>query len=811
MRKISIRKIIKSICFYSLFIFIFFIVLNLTACKACKEKTIPQENQIIDQKKEITFTSGRITSLDLIDKDAEKNTLDIDQAWIYRMYAILTPGKLPKKYQSITPIKCGTPVFNDFIKIKHQLKSETLEILKPYLVRPTHPMSIFNRRITTLTKASKRSKSSSMGLLYAQRPAQNSNNTWTYIDCQMNIRIWSIDSDPDKQKALKVQNLLNGYDMYNKFDNLMSREPLADDGHCIKISDVEKKKSCLIEAGGDSRLDIYVVGKEELEDEDSKENEFGITFGMCCPTSDNKITPAYILISKTLSTDKELGSTIAHELFHAFQFAFDQHEDDWWAEGTAVWAEDFIDNEWQSEHVYIEDAFDKGEFLLKTITINEGDHVYGIYIFPYYLSMKYQNEIIGNIWQGCENDQALDAIDNSIQDGFDEVFKKFALLNYDDTEQCLPEKYPEILNVLEHHKTDKYELEEGGEIEIDIEIDPLSAKYLTIINHIVDTDLTPHVLFKLNKFKISNKITLQAIINPGWPDAKVEDWTGRSERSFCLNDEEDEFDQVILVIGNSDRKVTYQPELKIKIDSEGCGEGGVNSQLTYKIITAHNYDTSSSSGTGIISKSDDRREIEVTINAQFDFKESFYDKNIKEISERYKLKRWNISSSRAVYKSNALYEHHDRRGLEKRRITKENYNGQAIKDLDYDSAEWLEIVFDANTGKAKYARLPVFGTAVKWEGVRVIEYLNRKDKGYEKGTRTEKEKFTQHFIPATNFFGNKEEIWEVGYLDATKVKSGDKINSMAGQGEYVQIDTKNNKQTLTCSWNLKRKKRPGKK
>ena len=202
MGKKSKKKLIKSIYFYFLFIFI---ILNLTACKACKEKNITEENKTVDQKKDIAITSSRITSLDLIDKDAEKNTLDIDQAWIYRIYAILDPGKLPKKYQSITPIKCGTPVYHDFIKIKHQLKPETLEILKPYLVRPTHPMSIFNRRISTITKSSKRSKSNSIGLLYAQRPVQNSNKKWSYIDCQMNMRIWSLDSNQGKNQAQQVQ------------------------------------------------------------------------------------------------------------------------------------------------------------------------------------------------------------------------------------------------------------------------------------------------------------------------------------------------------------------------------------------------------------------------------------------------------------------------------------------------------------------------------------------------------------------------------------------------------------------------------
>jgi hypothetical protein len=47
----------------------------------------------------------------------------------------------------------------------------------------------------------------------------------------------------------------------------------------------------------------------------------------------------------------------------------------------------------------VEDAFDRKKFLLKTITLEEDSHEYGIYIFPYYLSTKYNDKKIGDIWK----------------------------------------------------------------------------------------------------------------------------------------------------------------------------------------------------------------------------------------------------------------------------------------------------------------------------------------------------------------------------------------------------------------------------
>jgi hypothetical protein len=82
----------------------------------------------------------------------------------------------------------------------------------------------------------------------------------------------------------------------------------------------------------------------------------------------------------------------------------------------------------------VEDAFDRKKFLLKTITLEEDSHEYGIYIFPYYLSTKYNDKKIGDIWKVCGGDlQALDAVEEVLEGNFRDVFKEFALLNYDDT------------------------------------------------------------------------------------------------------------------------------------------------------------------------------------------------------------------------------------------------------------------------------------------------------------------------------------------------------------------------------------------
>ena len=96
--------------------------------------------------------------------------------------------------------------------------------------------------------------------------------------------------------------------------------------------------------GGDARLDIYLTN-------------LGTTgaYGYCGsdeparPVVRGRVAPrdrwAFCVLDDGYSEypgkpTEVLQVTLAHEYFHAVQFAYDAGEDDWFMEGTAVWAED---------------------------------------------------------------------------------------------------------------------------------------------------------------------------------------------------------------------------------------------------------------------------------------------------------------------------------------------------------------------------------------------------------------------------------------------------------------------------------------
>lgn len=529
---------------------------------------VQYELEIVIKSKKISriihFKVYGPSSLYMIGEDEEKGLLDLDTAWIYRLQALFTPEELPLKYQSHTPLYCGTVVMRDFQLIRAKLKPSTIEKLKPYIVRPTHAESVFARRIVEKTGAAPQANFSLIPGVYAgqERPTKSIPNWKAVKSFAYPIKVWSPVSMKRAQAAL---NIIEDKAMYYNFSKLLGKEPLSDEK--------EKDDQGRSDNGGDGNLDIYLVPPAKVDYDN----------GECVSIHGGKTTPAWILINQNLSGD-DLVATLAHEIFHAFQFAFDQHEDDWWLEGTAVWAEDYIDRAMDTEQEYLEGVFFGPAHRLVTLTEEDGYHEYSIYLFPYYLSCKFGNDKIAEIWKSCENDDALDAVDNAVSEGMDECFKNFALLNFDlgpYEGSYVDARGP--LELYDYHGASYCFLHLEGEESLNFPLQPLSATYV-LVENLCDPAQTPYIRFGLEDFARNNKLTVQAIIDPEGK-AEEEDWSSLSERTFCINREEEYFEKIALVIGSSEKESTVFPDLTIEIKKEGCAPLGGFGQ--FQITTSH--------------------------------------------------------------------------------------------------------------------------------------------------------------------------------------------------------------------------------
>ena len=540
-----------------------------------------------NERRIVRFTASGPSSLHLIDAAEQQGILDADTAWTYRLQRLHEPEKLPPSFQSAAPIRCGTSVWKRFKRERARLKPETLEALRPYLVRPTHPDSFYRKnaaRAATSGSPTAPGSSSPSGYLYAQEAPPDPDeeeikrpeNMFSHIDWRDKIRVWY--AKGGRAKAQRAVHYLETRRMYDRYKDIMGTVPLSDEGACSpcgSIKNAARRRDCRRDTcGGDGKIDIYLVPPTEPGMYDAKTRESD--HGWCREVDDGDTAAAFLLINRELeeSPKNYFASALAHELFHAFQDAWDAWEDEWWVEGTAVWAEDFIGPEWNTEQDYLEDAFDPKAFLLKTLTSDEDDHPYGIYLFPFHVSREYNPEKIGFIWQDCGLDDidALSAVTLEVGD-FQKFFKEFTLRT---TDMGKHRKYfPDsggALSLRPHHKEQKEEItpEIKPILPVDVELPPLGARYLDFRN-LCDPEATPHIRFDLEEFASDSGISVQAIIDPEGR-AEDQDWSDLSEKVFCINHEDEAFDSIYVVVTSHHEETPFTGRLHIEMNAVECDE-----------------------------------------------------------------------------------------------------------------------------------------------------------------------------------------------------------------------------------------------
>lgn len=712
------------------------------------------------KEKIVQFTAYGPSSLDLIAQDEKKKLLDLDTAWTYRLQAIFEPYKLPSKYKSSTPVTCGTGVMRKFKKIKHKLQPETTRKLRPYLVPPSHPESIFLREIEKEGQGMTKKNFNLIPQAFAQGRGPKKLTWGKPLKCSSApIKIWF--HKGFKSQAEEACDYIDMGNYYGKFKDVMSIKPL---------SDANEQDN-----GGDGNLDFYMVS---LKEENSFEGE---VYGICIPYKETRITPAYILINQNIQ-GADLDATLAHEFFHAFQFAFDSDEEDWWMEGTAVWAEDYADPGHDREQDYLTDAFLVELNRLETLTDDDGLHPYGIYLFPYYLSRQFGDEKIGEIWKSCESKDALNAVEGSVED-FNKQFKKFAYLDSD----IGPNKgaYHDTngpLELYDYHseKEEKLDPDINPLPEIDVDMPPLSATYYRFYNK-CNPDATSHIRFDLNDFQKNDKITVQAIIDP---DGKAieEDWSNRKERSFCINDEEENFKSIALTFANAERTSVVFPTLKIKLDATGC-------DAAYADITRDDYSITRHEDGGY-------QEWKTMIQLHITCDDAVYtgimaEKGGKELI-LYPIKSTKIKESLVYEKYVSEYRRETHTG---KAIQVEIPKTPFLENYEVDPLASLHLYRNLKTGKIEFVFIPEINIKILWDDGREDDF--------------QVEPVTDLDEPIKGMMGM------MGLLSKDfLVKSGDGIHNVAGNGkdEYEVRDKGEYEHTKdTFDWKIHVRKRPSKK
>jgi hypothetical protein len=398
-------------------------------------------------------------------------------------------------------------------------------------------------------------------------------------------------------KAQEACGLVKGESMYEEFESFLGVTPPDDTAGCPAKGE-EGHEACLEKRGGDARLDIYLVHYAMIA------GHIGARAGgFCSPDFDTgEELTAFVVVDRGLS-GSQLGSALAHELFHAFQFSIDADEERWWIESTAVWASHYINDTWNQEQRFLSYAFDDKDNSLTSVTKADGDHEYGIYLFPLYLHQRHEAELIASIWKKCVLKEASQIVASTVPGGWDGAMKEFAMWCLDRGEY--EGRFKDAggpLELYDKHDDREWSIKEEDKIEepeIELELEPLSARYILAKNHLTDPDVVS-VRFRLDEFKENDKLTVQAIIldQATLKDLKYEDWSDLETRQFCLNREEDQFAGIWITVASSDPAQAHKAKLKVET-SPDCWEW--EGTFTYNQTINQSWDCGSNGRQGSVS------------------------------------------------------------------------------------------------------------------------------------------------------------------------------------------------------------------
>ncbi len=152
-------------------------------------------------------------------------------------------------------------------------------------------------------------------------------------------------------------------------------------------------------AGGDSRYDIYT---EQM-------SYYGYTQSESTGPNPWNDATSFISVHRNFlgfpANDDPDGDqkgaakvTVAHEYYHAVQFAYNYLEDAWLMEVSSTWMEDYVFDPVNDNYNYLPGWFSYPDYSLN---LANGYHEYSGFIWPKYLSQNYGDAVMPEIWNQC--------------------------------------------------------------------------------------------------------------------------------------------------------------------------------------------------------------------------------------------------------------------------------------------------------------------------------------------------------------------------------------------------------------------------
>lgn len=374
------------------------------------------------------------TSADKILADVEAGNLDETTALLYRIYAIFGDPRLPAEYGSANWSEDIAAIAQALDQLD-TLPSEIAAELRPFLVRPTDPESVFFGSAATAALSPSRAAigspiTAAHAAFATTRTAASvvCNTGWGYLDGAYPFRVWGPCGTDIENEIITVATMMER--LWAEETAFMGRDPIKDLGGPDR--------------GGSDRIDIYLVSTcATRAGMCHTPGPFGIALWSLdfegAAASPSRATSAFVVINRALIARGIVEATLAHEFFHVLQFAYNQRGGfgassyHWFYEASATWAEwHFVPGAGAQEGGtfvrYL--GFQATEFSLQS---TQSTNAYRSFAWPLFMEQEAGGaSAIAKAWQSIRGRVGERAFSEAVnaQLSFDARFRDFAVVNY---------------------------------------------------------------------------------------------------------------------------------------------------------------------------------------------------------------------------------------------------------------------------------------------------------------------------------------------------------------------------------------------
>jgi hypothetical protein len=359
-------------------------------------------------------------SIDLIEHALKNGEIEYEQSIIYKFYVLKDSSNLPAKFYSNSPIKCGTPVFEDIVVNWSILSPKSKSIIDKYF-----KVEMKNGAIGFSSLSSPSIKFDTPNFtIYYDTIGVNA----VFLTDKITIEILT-------GSLIYVPNSVPDYVEYFGYFFERSLKKILEMGYKNPAS--VGKINVYIE-----NLGYYGFVPPGATHEIHVDNSYLWVINGTNPDGFDIDGDGIVSDTEKRATGG-MKVTSAHELFHLVQnFGYNTYLGDitwtkgrWWKEATSTWMEDEVYDEVNDYLNYLPKWFDYSEYSLNFDSTTTT--AYGSTIFCKYLTERssgsWTPDIIKSIWEQCAvTKTALDAIDNVLKSkvtSLESEFPKFTVCN----------------------------------------------------------------------------------------------------------------------------------------------------------------------------------------------------------------------------------------------------------------------------------------------------------------------------------------------------------------------------------------------